>query len=493
MIRELYDKIKDGQEIRKNLTALKAELKENKNLQAFRYYLAGDYTVLMQLLEEEDAKIRKNAALILGCLGEKEFLLPLYHAYEKEKTLFVRSAYLTAIRELDYRNILSQIKETKLKLEKQEIKEDEKKHRIEELKLLTELILAVEGREKHTFTGYSIPNKLILLTNRNYKNITLEQLSEENAKTFNAGIIVHTEDLKKVLAIRTYQEVLFLLDGRTTISRQPKEAAKELLESGIIAYLEERHQEKAPFYFRIEIKSKMDLKEKSNLTKKLAAELEEKTKRKLINTGSHYEIEFRLVENKDGRFHFFLKLYTIQEARFSYRQEVVAASMKPVNAALAIALAKPYLQEKANVLDPFCGVGTLLIERHKAMEARSLYGVDIFGEAIEKAKINTDIAHMIIHYINRDFFQFKHEYLFDEIITNFPMAKGIERELELKQLYKKFFLKAKEHLHPAGIMILYSHNKDWIEQYASREWYSILERFEISKVEGAYLYIIKRR
>ena len=40
-------------------------------------------------------------------------------------------------------------------------------------------------------------------------------------------------------------------------------------------------------------------------------------------------------------------------------------------------LAKPYLKEDAAVLDPFCGVGTMLIERNKVLPARSLYGIDI--------------------------------------------------------------------------------------------------------------------
>lgn len=493
MIRALYNQVKDGQEVRKSLIALRAELKENKNLQAFRYYLAGDYTVLLELLSDEDAKVRKNVALVLGCLGNKEFLNPLFDGYEQEKTLFVRSAYLIAIRELDYRSVLPKIKKIKLQLEENQIKEEEKKHRNEEISLLTELVIAVEGQKTHTFTGYDVPNKIILLTNRNFKKITLEQLEEETAKTFQAGVLLRTENLKKVLTIRTYQEILFLLEGRTSVSRQPKEASQQLIESGIVQYLEERHKEDAPFYFRIEIKGKMDLKEKGNLIKKLAAELEEKTKRRLINSGSHYEIEFRLVENKEGTFHFFLKFYTIEDIRFSYRQEVSAASMRPANAALVVALAKPYLKEKANVLDPFCGVGTLLIERHKAIEAGSLYGVDIFGKTIEKARVNTEIAHMIVHYINRDFFQFKHEYLFDEIITDMPMAKGIEKELELKQLYKRFFLKAKEHLHEGGIMVIYTHNKSWIEQYVSKDWYTILECFEISKLEGTYLYIIKKK
>lgn len=493
MVRELYDKIKAGKDVRKNLIALKAELKETSNQQALCYYMAGDYDILLTLLGHEDAKIRKNVALILGKVGKKEFLLPLFTAYQKEETLFVRSAYLNAIKELDYREIIADLKKAKEQLEAEIIREEEKKHKAEELKVLTELILAIDGRKKHLFTGYETTSKIILLTNRNYKNITLEQLEEETTKTFQAGIIVQTDRIKKVLSIRTYQEALFLLGNRTSVNQQPKKAANELIESGIVSFLEERHKEKAPFYFRIEVKGKMGLKEKSIFAKKLAMELEEKTNRKLINTSSYYEVEFRLVENKEGRYHFFIKLYTIPDTRFSYRQEMTATSMRPANAALAVALAKPYLKEKADVLDPFCGVGTLLIERHKLKEAKSLYGIDVFGQAIEMARKNTEIANMIVHYINRDFFQFQHAYEFDEIITDMPTAKGSQSSLEIQHIYERFFIKAKEHLKIGGIMVLYSHNKRWIEQYASKDDFSILERFELSRIEELYLYILKKK
>ena len=37
------------------------------------------------------------------------------------------------------------------------------------------------------------------------------------------------------------------------------------------------------------------------------------------------------------------------------------------------------LKENAQILDPFCGVGTMLIERDIRVPAREKYGIDIFG------------------------------------------------------------------------------------------------------------------
>lgn len=44
--------------------------------------------------------------------------------------------------------------------------------------------------------------------------------------------------------------------------------------------------------------------------------------------------------------------------------------MHPSLAALIMELAAPYLKENAQIIDPFCGVGTMLIERDIRVPAR---------------------------------------------------------------------------------------------------------------------------
>ena len=135
--------------------------------------------------------------------------------------------------------------------------------------------------------------------------------------------------------------------------------------------------------------------------KKLSGQIEKLSGRKLINSTTNYEVELRLIENKEGNCNMRVKLFTLRDERFSYRREVISMSIRPVNAALTVALAKEYMKKDAQVLDPFCGVGTMLIERHKAVPANTSYGLDILEEAVDKAKINTEAAHQVIHYINR--------------------------------------------------------------------------------------------
>ena len=61
----------------------------------------------------------------------------------------------------------------------------------------------------------------------------------------------------------------------------------------------------------------------------------------------------------------------------------------------------------------------MLIERDKLKPAREIYATDIFGDAIRLGRENAKEADVRINFIHRDFFDFKHDYKFDEIITNF--------------------------------------------------------------------------
>ncbi len=490
MVREILEEIFTQNNVRQNVSLLRQSIKNEQEKHALLYLLTGKENNIIDLLKNEDAKTRKNVALLMGDLGQQVYLEPLIKSYMKETTLFVRSSYLTAIGQLDYRNYLEEFKEQLNELSKIELTEENKKHIVSEKKMLQELILTMEGVKRHPFSKLKNEEQIILLTNRNHINTVLKQLDGMKAKAFNAGVIVNTKDITPLLSLRTYEELLFMIKGLGTCSMDEKSIAAKVAASNLCSFLLETHRGSAPFYFRIELKSKMELSKRSAFAKKLASAIEEQSKGLLHNSTSHYEFELRLIENKDGNVNVLVKLFTIADERFSYRIESLPTSIKPVNAALTVELAKPYMKEGAQVLDPFCGTGTMLIERYKAVKANTTYGIDYFGEAIEKAKINTEAAHQIIHYVQRDFFDFSHEYLFDEIITQMPWPIGRVTEREIKELYKQFFEKAKVHLKDDGIIILYSHNRSYVETLSKLAGYKILKRFEINIKEGTFVYIL---
>lgn len=494
MVRDTFDEIVNNVDVRQNLSKLRQEIKDESNKYALLYYIGERKNLIPDLLESEDAKTRKNAALLMGDLALEEFLPCIIKGYQNEEQRFIKSSYLVALRNFDYREYLSFLKECLDKLLAVELTEENKKHTEEEIRELTSLIVSMEGVKKHTFTGFHKLSKVLLLTNRNHIPVTLQKVQQitPTAKEFNAGVTVKTDRLDEILPIRTYQEILFALEGAQVCQMNPIQAAKLLYAGDLLEFLMDRHNGDAPFYFRVEVKSKMELSKKSEFAKKFSSELERLTKRQLINSTNNYEFEIRFIENKEQNFNVLLKLYTIKDSRFTYRKNVIASSIRPVNAALTVALAKEYMKEDAQVLDPFCGVGTMLIERHKVVKAYSTYGIDIFADAIELARENTEAARQVIHYINRDFFDFKHEYLFDEIISDMPFSNSKNREQEITDLYQLFFKKAKVHLKEDGVIIMYTHNRELVHKFGKAAGYRVREDYEISRKERTYVMILSK-
>ncbi len=66
MIKELFENISAGQDIRKSLIALKQELKQEEARIELLALLQGDFSLITELLNDPDPKVRKNAAMTLG-------------------------------------------------------------------------------------------------------------------------------------------------------------------------------------------------------------------------------------------------------------------------------------------------------------------------------------------------------------------------------------------------------------------------------------------
>lgn len=496
MINKSWNEMKENKDVRQNLSRLRQEIKKTGTAAPLLYAMAGEEELLVGLLKSEDAKTRKNAALLMGELGRKEFLRPIYEAYEREQQRFVRSSYLVAMKNFDYREYLEALKRRLEEMGKEGVAPEQEKHHMEELRELSSLIVTMEGVSAHSFHGWDETYDIILLTNRNFADVTREELMNleptAKAKVTGVGVMARVPGLRWLQDIRTYQEVLFAVKGAKPCPCRPVEAAQMLLNSDLMGFLERGHKGKPPFYFRVEFKSKRPLNERSVFVKKLSGQIEKQSDRMLINTTSNYEVELRFIENKEGNCNLLVKLYTLRDERFHYRKEVMPTSIRPVNAALTVALAKEYMKEGAQVLDPFCGVGTMLIERHKAVPANTTYGIDVQEEAIEKARRNTEAARQIIHYINRDFFRFSHEYLFDEVITDMPFAIGRMTEDEVFELYKRFFRSVTTYLKEEAVLILYSRNAEYIEQMAPEQGFRIEKKYEISRKEGTYVIVLKQ-
>lgn len=495
MIETCYEQLCKKENLRENLSILRNEIKNPQKKEALQMLCAGGEQIIA-FLKEEDPKVRKNAALLLGDLGAKQSVEPLFFAYEQEQTLFVKSAYLTALGKMDVADYLPRFQSRLSELLACEAAVDEKKHIQDEIRELEKLITGIEGIKKHEWTGLLREHEILLTTWKQLRNVTLDEVTEDagiasnKRKLHPLGVTVVTDKLECLLSLRTFRELLFPLCKAQKVKKEPKAAAMAVWNSDLLRLLEECHKPDGAFYFRLELRSRMELDKKTNFAKKFAAELEQLSNRRFINSTRDYEIEIRLVETREETFAVFAKLLTIPMKRFSYRKHAIAASIHPSLAAMLVKIAQPYLKEDAQILDPFCGVGTMLIERDKKVPAREKYGIDIYGEAIRMARENASAAGEKINFINRNYFDFSHEYLFDEIITNMPV-RGRKTKEEMDEFYASFFEKSKELLTPGGVIILYTNEEGFVKkQLRLNVEYRLLQEKCIREKDDFYLYVI---
>ncbi len=577
MVREYYERICAGDQLRQNLIALRDALKEEKDRRKFTYLLGGDFSRLCALLKDEDPKVRRNAAAILGKMESEDLLPVLFDAYKNEKTLFIRADYLKAMREMDYRPVLGALRERLAQLRGREIRPEEQKHMLEEMRVLQEMVLRCEKKEGgHRFVGWEEPLDLILVTNRSLREVTARQIGSGKLTLLAGGIRIHGAKVGELRTIRTFREILFPVDaaaagsaakakpdaqslighsakgsdenlagetiqaadaaaagqpaagahkaaegqteqaadraaagqpaagahkaaeGQTeqTLYRISAEQAAQIgasLAQPVLKFAKKLHQGDGAFRFRLEWKSQAESERKGVLLRRISYAIERASGGELLNSVSDYELEIRILGRRDGTFLPMVKLLTIPDRRFAYRRETVASSITPVNAALVAELARPYLKEGAQVLDPFCGVGTMLIERDRAVKAGVMYGVDIFGEAVEKAKENTERAGCKVYYVNKDFFAFEHGYLFDEIITDLPQVTANHPEQEIRGLYRNFLAVAGRYLQPEAVLVLYTTEPQLLlEGLRGQREYKIAEKHTFNEKNGTGVFILKR-
>lgn len=550
-IRDYYEQIRAGAQVRKNLSLLRDELKKEKSRRELAYLLGGDFSELCGLLADEDPKVRRNAAAILGKMESEDLLPILFDAYQKEETLFVRADYLRAMSEMDYRPVLPGLEERLAWLRSARMKPEEQKHLLEEQRVLQTMVLHFQKREPHTFTGWQEPLEIILVTNRCLREITARQISRGKLTMLAGGVRVQGACVNDLKDIRTYREMLFPVTVKTDAAKQdgktPAQAQAEAEPDGktpaqtgaagqdaktpapaqirsgepgrktagphaaggfsaeraqqigaslarpILELAGRLHEGGGEYLFRIEWKSALAPEKKGAFLRRISDAIEQASGGRLINSVSDYELEVRLLERKDGSFVPMLRLSTIPDTRFSYRREVVASSIAPSNAALTAELARPYLKEGAQVLDPFCGVGTMLIERDRTVKAGIMYGIDIYGEAVMKARVNTKRAGCSVYYINKDFFEFEHGYLFDEIITDLPQVTANHSRQQIRHLYWDFFAAAGRHLKPEAVLILYTTEPQLVlEALRDRAEYRIAEKYTVNEKNGTGVFIIER-
>jgi len=493
MIKKLCAEIYNGNKIRENMIQLNQAVREEAALDEFldEYYEHEDYFI--GLLEHEDAKVRKNAVKLLGRVGDSTLLDILFQHYQAEETQFLKSDYLTALAGFEYEVYLPELKERWEILEARE----RTKHSAEEIKQLQKLIWKAEPPKHHKFCGETMENRVLLIVPRGHEDTVLKQaesIPQTKGRVMTGGCLVTTKKLENVRDIRTYQALLFDFYPALIPASDGKIIGKQILEKGLISYIRERHVEKHPFLFRVDVRGTKDIAAKNQLAKALSAYLEENSDGMLINEPSFYEVEIRVILAGTKGSRVFLKLTSMPDKRFSYRKYATSTSMQPSKAALMMYYMKPYFRPEANILDGFCGTATLLIERALAAPYKSIYGLDISEQAIQAAWENSRRAGLDIHLIHRNLNDFKHEYKFDEILTDMPRPTNFRGKDSTEYCYELLFTRGRELLAPQGVMAVYSEDGKLMERkLAEHPWLKRIQRIPMAKDGTSWLYILQNK
>lgn len=484
-MREVIEELLKQENTRQNLSRLRSLIKEHEcKVQAYELLKEHD-DLLISFLASEDAKTRKNAALLIGDLQISHLADDLFKAYESENTRFVKSSYLTALLQLDIPQLVPKLVDKKKLLEQTEITEENRKHVDEELREINKILIKYNGIKRHTPILEGVRAELLLTTNKLHREIVRRQLPVKETKLHPLGVIVKTDNIRLIMKVRTYRQMYFMINTEGLLSGDEREMASQLWKSDMYDILRRMHREPGPFYYRIE--SSAD----GEFQSRLSAALDRLSGGKLINSANNYEIVIKLIQTRDGSYFPCLRLCSVKDDRFTYRKNVLSTSIHPSTAALLVELAKPYLKENAQIMDPFCGVGTMLIERKLAVPAREIYATDIYGDAIEMGRENARIAKTGINFIHRDFFDFKHDYKFDELITDMPV-RGKQTRSEMELFYERFFDKAKQILAKGGIIVMYSNEIGFVKkQIRLRPEYKLLQETCILDKKGFYLFVIR--
>lgn len=493
MIKKLCAEIYEGKNLRENMIQLNQMVKSEAVLDDFLDEYYEHESCFTGLLDNDDAKVRKNAVKLLGRVGDPVLLDILFQHYEAEETQFLKSDYLAAMAGFEYMRYLPELKERWEILEGQE----RTKHSAEEIKQLQKLIWKAEPPKRHSFCGDEMENRLLLIVPRGHEETVLKQaesIPETHGRVMTGGCLVTTKNLEKVRQIRTFQAVLFDFYPALIPSLDGETIGKKILKEGLLPYIRERHAEKRPFMFRVDVKGMKDIAKKNQLAKALSKYLEENSGGMLINEPSFYEVEIRVIAVGTKGSRVFLKLTCMPDKRFLYRKYITSTSMHPAKAALIMHYAKPYLKPEANILDPFCGTGTLLIERAAAASFKSMYGLDILEQAVQAAWENSRRAGMTIHVVHRNFNDFKHEYKFDEILTDMPRTENLRGKDSAAYLYELLFTRGRELLAPQGIMAVYSEDGKLMERkLAENSWLQRVQRIPVAKDHTSWLYILQNK
>ncbi len=442
--------ILNDQDLRKQSILLRNYVKDHPKAKI-------DQQVMLKLLENSDNKVRKNACTILSYMQAAGYAKYLSGMYENESNYIVKCEIVKTLCSFPYMKTSPYLSSILASLS-QPVEENNEKHR---QSMIMDIVNVQAKNDEIDFPGYTRmqkPKDVVLTCFASNQELLYEHLDMRYKKKVSLGVMARINQFSDIETLRDFEDVLFPLKDFHKVPFQYQDIADHLDVEYLLGLLDEMH-EASIYLFHIDTSNLDPGLLKNDFVSKLALAIQSKGDGRLINSTGNYAIEIVLYSIK-GCCKPFLKLNTVHFTRFDYRQETLASSMRPILAASIVNLLRPYLKEHADVVDLCCGTGTLLIEREKVRKTHFMIGVDIYGEAIEKGKINASLADVPIHFVNRNLEDFKHHHLFDEVLTDLPILSNHMDRREVEDLYHAFLKKGIELTRTNGYIFVYTTNMD---------------------------------
>lgn len=429
---------------------------------------AADASPIISALDSPDAKLRRNAARLMGELKCESYLEPLFSALDSEATRFVRPSILLSIGSCASTASDAALDAARKRLLKHTVAkahdETEAKHEREERDALSAALARLTPVVKHEYLGFSQPEPVELRVSERLGEALALELKEVGAdsaampdKVFSDGVLLKASDIRPLYAARSFYEAL--LPVARDVRMEPEAIAHALRANVLERLVFASHTPNAPIGCRIELRladcdrGKTD---RAGFIRQLASLLP----KRLLNTPSDYEMEIRVEQNphRATSTAIYIKLFTVKDERYPYRVNALPASILPANAAALMRFAAPYLNEGARVLDPCCGSGTLLFERERLFgkPPASLTGVDIAHKAVDMARENAVAGASKAKFIVNDLARFEADRPYDELVANLPFGNRVGSHSNNEALYKTLADKLTQWLKVDGVAVLYT-------------------------------------
>jgi 23S rRNA G2445 N2-methylase RlmL len=137
--------------------------------------------------------------------------------------------------------------------------------------------------------------------------------------------------------------------------------------------------------------------------------------------------------------------------RRAYKQQHLPGSLKPPVAAAMIRLAG--LRAGQQMLDPFCGAGTILIEAIR--QGIAACGGDYSAEALEAAAADARLAGVPVTLAQWDARRLPFaDSRFDGLVSNMPWGRQVAASVDLSALYRAAFAEMQRVVMPGGVLAL---------------------------------------